>query len=120
LFRHFNFPYSLITSLTTLYKNHAIGSVADFLTTLRNLGAWHQSARTVKVETIIANEPPVDDLRQRYLRFDVACRTEKGELVNVEMSLNPGKSEKVRLEYYAARLFSEQDIHGDDQILIPA
>ncbi|MDR2731314.1 MAG: hypothetical protein LBB81_10520 [Treponema sp.] len=28
--------------------------------------------KNVSVETIIANEPPVDDLRQRYLRFDCA------------------------------------------------
>jgi hypothetical protein len=33
--------------------------------------------RTVTVETIIANEPAVDDLRQRYLRFDIACKTGK-------------------------------------------
>ena len=33
--------------------------------------------RIVAVETIIANEPPVDDVRQRYLRFDVACKTKK-------------------------------------------
>jgi predicted transposase/invertase (TIGR01784 family) len=71
--------------------------------------------RTVNVETIIANEPPVDDLRQRYLRFDVACRTEDGELVNVEMSLNPNKSERVRLEYHVAKLFVGQNIHGEDK-----
>jgi predicted transposase/invertase (TIGR01784 family) len=72
--------------------------------------------RTVTVETIIANEPPVDDLRQRYLRFDIACKTEKSELVNVEMSFNPKASEPVRLEYHAARLFTGQDIHGKDKI----
>jgi len=71
--------------------------------------------RTVAVETIIANEPPIDDLRQRYLRFDVACKTEKGELVNVEMSFNPNVSEPVRLEYYVSRLFVGQDIHGIDK-----
>ena len=71
--------------------------------------------RTVKVEAIIANEPPVDDTRQRYLRFDVACRTEKGEPVNVEMSLNPNKSERVRLEYHAAKLFVGQNIHGEEK-----
>jgi predicted transposase/invertase (TIGR01784 family) len=71
--------------------------------------------RTVKVEAIIANEPPVDDLRQRYLRFDVACVTEEGEPINVEMSLNPKESERVRLEYHAAKLFVGQDIHGDDK-----
>ena len=68
--------------------------------------------RAVSVEVIIANEPPIDDLRQRYLRFDVACKTEKGEPINVEMSFNPKASEPVRLEYHAARLFTGQDIHG--------
>jgi len=71
--------------------------------------------RTVEVETIVANEPPVDDTRQRYLRFDVACKTKKGEQVNVEMSFNPNPSEPVRLEYYAARLFVGQDMHGKDK-----
>jgi len=71
--------------------------------------------RNVKVDAIIANEPPVDDLRQRYLRFDVACVTEEGELVNVEMSFNPDPDEPVRLEYYSARLFVGQDVHGEDK-----
>jgi len=71
--------------------------------------------RTVKVEAIIANEPPIDDLRQRYIRFDVACRTEEGEPVNVEMSFNPNKDEPVRLEYYSAKLFVGQDMHGEDK-----
>jgi predicted transposase/invertase (TIGR01784 family) len=72
--------------------------------------------RVVKVETITANEPPIDDLRQRYLRFDVACKTEKDEPVNVEMSFNPRASEPVRLEYHAARLFTGQDIHGKEKM----
>ncbi|MDR2717654.1 MAG: Rpn family recombination-promoting nuclease/putative transposase [Treponema sp.] len=71
--------------------------------------------RTVAVEAIAANEPPIDDLRQRHLRFDVACKTEKGEPVNVEMSFNPRASEPVRLEYHAAKLFTGQDIHGKDK-----
>jgi hypothetical protein len=58
---------------------------------------------------------PVDDLRQRYLRFDIACKTGKGEPVNVEMSFNPDANEPVRLEYHAARLFVGQDIHGNDK-----
>jgi predicted transposase/invertase (TIGR01784 family) len=71
--------------------------------------------RTVTVDVITANEPSTDDSRQRYLRFDVACKTEKGELVNVEMSFNPKTSEQVRLEYHTARLFVGQDIHGKDK-----
>jgi len=71
--------------------------------------------RTVTVETIIANEPAIDDIRQRYLRFDIACKTGKGEPVNVEMSFNPDASEPVRLEYHAARLFAGQGLHGQDK-----
>ena len=54
--------------------------------------------RNITVETIIANEPPIDDTRQRYLRFDVACKTEKGELdwrsgmADVE---NKGRNEEI-------------------------
>jgi predicted transposase/invertase (TIGR01784 family) len=70
---------------------------------------------TVVVEAIIANEPPIDDTRQRYVRFDVACKTEEGELVNVEMAFNPIASELVRLEYHVSRLFSGQDLHGKDK-----
>jgi predicted transposase/invertase (TIGR01784 family) len=70
---------------------------------------------TVTVEAVIANEPPADDTRQRHLRFDVACKTAKGELVNVEMSFNPNAHEPVRLEYHAAKLFTGQDIHGKDK-----
>ncbi|WP_461257114.1 Rpn family recombination-promoting nuclease/putative transposase [Treponema sp. R80B11-R83G3] len=71
--------------------------------------------RNVAVETITANEPPIKDLRQKYVRFDVSCRTKECELVNVEMSFNPNADEMVRLEYYTAILFTGQDIHGDDK-----
>jgi predicted transposase/invertase (TIGR01784 family) len=68
--------------------------------------------RAVTIETIIANEPAADDIRQRHLRFDIVCKTGKGEPVNVEMAFNPKAHEPVRLEYHAARLFTGQDIHG--------
>jgi len=71
--------------------------------------------RMITVDIITANEPPTDDSRQRCLRFDVACKTEEGELVNVEMSFNPKTSEQVRLEYHTAKLFVGQDIHGKDK-----
>jgi len=71
--------------------------------------------RTVAVDTMTASEPPVEDIRQRYVRFDVACITGKGELINVEMSFHPKADEPVRLEYYAARLFAGQDLHGKEK-----
>jgi predicted transposase/invertase (TIGR01784 family) len=71
--------------------------------------------RDITVETIIANEPAINDTRERHLRFDIACKTGKGEPINVEMSFNPKAHEPVRLEYHTARLFVGQDIHGQDK-----
>jgi predicted transposase/invertase (TIGR01784 family) len=71
--------------------------------------------RTVTVDTVVANEPAIDDIRQRYLRFDIACKTGKGEPINVEMCFNPKAHEPVRLEYHTARLFLRQDIHGKNK-----
>jgi predicted transposase/invertase (TIGR01784 family) len=69
--------------------------------------------RKVTVLTLKANEPPVDNIRDRQIRFDINCKTEDGELINVEMSFNPKPFEPVRLEYHAGKLFSGQDIKGD-------
>jgi len=68
--------------------------------------------REVSVTSINTNEPPIDNLRDRQIRFDISCKTEKGELVNVEMSLNPDPFEPVRLEFHAGKLFTSQDLRG--------
>jgi predicted transposase/invertase (TIGR01784 family) len=71
--------------------------------------------RDISVIAISANEPPIDNLRDRQIRFDIACRAENGELVNVEMSLNPDPFEPVRLEFHTGKLFTGQDIRGTDK-----
>ena len=68
--------------------------------------------REVQVENINANEPAIDNLRDRQIRFDISCKAESGELINVEMSLNPKPFEPVRLEFFAGKLFIGQDIRG--------
>ena len=68
--------------------------------------------RRLVVASLTANEPAIGDLRDRSIRFDVSCKAENGELVNIEMSLNPDLFEPVRLEYYTGRLFTRQDIKG--------
>jgi hypothetical protein len=50
----------------------------------------------ISVTAISANEPPIDNLRDRQIRFDIACKAENGERINVEMSLNPDPFEPVR------------------------
>jgi len=71
--------------------------------------------RKVSVTEIIANEPPTDSVRDRQIRFDINCRAENNELINVEMSLNPDPFEPVRLEFHAGKLFTGQDIRGADK-----
>jgi predicted transposase/invertase (TIGR01784 family) len=71
--------------------------------------------RELSVITLAANEPAVDNIRERQIRFDISCRTASGEPLNVEMSLNPDKFEPVRLEYHAGKLFTAQDIRGADK-----
>jgi hypothetical protein len=67
------------------------------------------------VVSITANEPPADSIRDRQVRFDLTCKGGGGELSNVEVSLNPDKCEPVRLEFYAGKLFTSQDIRGVDK-----
>jgi predicted transposase/invertase (TIGR01784 family) len=68
--------------------------------------------RELLVDSIRANEPPVDNIQDKQIRFDISCKTGDGELVNVEMFLNSDVLEPVRLEFYAGKLFTGQDIRG--------
>ncbi|MFP3091151.1 Rpn family recombination-promoting nuclease/putative transposase, partial [Treponema sp. TIM-1] len=73
------------------------------------------TGRTLTVVSITANEPPPQSLRDRQIRFDIPCKAEDGEPVNIEMSLNPDTFELVRLEFLAGKLFTDQDIRGKDK-----
>jgi predicted transposase/invertase (TIGR01784 family) len=73
------------------------------------------TGRPLMVLSITANEPPVDSLRDRQIRFDIPCKTTDGEPINIEMSLNPNAFELVRLEFLAGKLFTGQDIRGSDK-----
>ena len=64
---------------------------------------------------ITANEPPIENLRDRQIRFDIVCKAESGEFINVEMCFNPNPYELVKLEFYASKLFIGQDIRGTDK-----
>ena len=82
----------------------AQGALSDLISSLIE--------RKISVSSIVANEPPIDDLRDRSIRFDISCKTGSGELVNIEMSLRPAACELARLEYYASKLFNRQEIRG--------
>ena len=71
--------------------------------------------RKLTVVSIVANEPPVESVNERQIRYDINCKFENGELCNIEMTLNPDACETVRLEYYSGKLFISQDIRGKDK-----
>jgi predicted transposase/invertase (TIGR01784 family) len=71
--------------------------------------------RKLTVLSIVANEPPVDDVNERQIRYDINCKFNDGELCNIEMTLNPDTYEPVRLEYYSSKLFISQDIRGKNK-----
>ncbi|MCL2154352.1 MAG: PD-(D/E)XK nuclease family transposase [Leptospirales bacterium] len=68
--------------------------------------------REITVVSIKANEPPIENIRDRQISFDINCIAKNGELINVEMSFNPGPFEPVRMEFHAGKLFTGQDIKG--------
>ncbi|MDR2803652.1 MAG: Rpn family recombination-promoting nuclease/putative transposase [Treponema sp.] len=82
----------------------SMGALAKLLTALigREIASVH----------ITTNEPAIENLRDRQVRFDMQCKLSDGDYVNVEMSMNPDKFEPVRLEFYAGKLFTGQDIRG--------
>ena len=71
--------------------------------------------RTLAVLSIVANEPSVDSVNERQIRYDINCKFDNGELCNIEMTLNPDTYEPERLEYYSCKLFVSQDIRGQLQ-----
>ena len=71
--------------------------------------------RELSILEVTANELPINDLRDRQIRFDISVRFNDGEKANVEMTLNPKKHESLRFEYYTARLFVNQDIRGQNR-----
>jgi len=83
------------------------GAISDLISTLIE--------RRVSVTSILTSEPPIEDIRDRSARFDISCKTEKDELVNIEVTIKPTACELVRLEYYGAKLFTRQDIRGVDK-----
>jgi predicted transposase/invertase (TIGR01784 family) len=83
------------------------GALADLVSAL--------IGRELSIVSINANEPPIDNLNDRQIRFDIFCKAKDGELFNVEMSMNPKPFEPVRLEFHAGKLFTGQDIRGKDK-----
>ena len=96
--RYDNIFKAVFTKDTPASKGALSGLVSDLI------------QRKVTIETIIANEPPIDMIGNKRIRFDISCKAESGEKINIEMSFNPEPDELARLEYYHARLHAGQSM----------
>ncbi|GHV91005.1 hypothetical protein AGMMS50268_15080 [Spirochaetia bacterium] len=72
-------------------------------------------ALQLELVTVTANEPPPTSLRDRQIRFDISVKLTDGQLGNVEMTTNPDTYEAQRLEFHVCKLFTTQDIRGEDK-----
>ncbi|GHV90017.1 hypothetical protein AGMMS50268_05200 [Spirochaetia bacterium] len=72
-------------------------------------------ALQLELVTVTANEPPPTSLRDRQIRFDISVKLTDGQLGNVEMTTNPDTYETQRLEFHVCKLFTTQDIRGEDK-----
>jgi hypothetical protein len=62
---------------------------------------------------ILANEPPIDDIHDRAIRFDICCSVrDTGAPIDIEMTLYPDYHEVYRLEYLAGKLLCSQHVKG--------
>jgi len=70
--------------------------------------------RELNIVSVLANEPPVTNINDRQIRYDINCRANNGELIIVEMCFSPQSYEIKRFEYYLAKLVSGQELKGGD------
>ena len=71
--------------------------------------------RDISIVEMAANELPIENLDDRGIRFDINCIADNGEPVNIEMCYCPNPYEPVRLEFHASRLFTAQNIKGEEK-----
>ena len=69
-------------------------------------------SKEIIIFSIVTNEPVIENIHDIQFRLDINCRAANGELINVEMSLNPKPLETRRMEFHVARLLTGQDIRG--------
>ena len=60
----------------------------------RNLFLSVFLGQPLKVTTISANEPPINDLQDRKIRYDINLRFESGERANLKMTKDPDPTER--------------------------
>ncbi|AEF82358.1 PD-(D/E)XK nuclease family transposase [Leadbettera azotonutricia] len=68
--------------------------------------------KDLKVITVTANEPSINDRRERQIRFDINVEFETGQHANVEITVRPNEFETLRMEYYVCKLLLTQGIKG--------
>ncbi|MDR2489875.1 MAG: Rpn family recombination-promoting nuclease/putative transposase [Spirochaetaceae bacterium] len=64
--------------------------------------------KDLQVADVTINEPPVNGIGDKQIRYDLSCVLDDGEKANVEMTLWPKVHEVNKMEYFLARLHATQ------------
>jgi predicted transposase/invertase (TIGR01784 family) len=71
--------------------------------------------RDIQVVALVENEPAVDGINDRQIRYDINCKLSNKELADIEVTIGAPSYEEFRLEYYGGKLLLAQDIKGKDR-----
>jgi predicted transposase/invertase (TIGR01784 family) len=71
------------------------------------------TGRKVVAVEIIPNEPPVEHLEEKQLRYDFICLFDDGDHATVEMVIELRPDEIYRAQYYVAKSFIAQKSKGE-------
>jgi predicted transposase/invertase (TIGR01784 family) len=64
---------------------------------------------------VVQNEPVVDSLFDKQVRFDVNCKFNDGSLAEIEVTLYPNPLNEIsRMIYYTSKLIVGQSIKNED------
>src|SRR5574344_883293 len=86
-------------ALSTQNSPESRNALTDFLTNLLD--------RKIAKLTLLPNEPPVDDDKDKQTRFDIACIFDDGKMADIEMQgRNEDTAYERRAEYLCARLLN--------------
>ncbi|BED91699.1 MAG: PD-(D/E)XK nuclease family transposase [Candidatus Improbicoccus pseudotrichonymphae] len=91
-------------SIFTMETPEAKIALMDFISTFLD--------KKVTEVKLMPNEPPIENEKDKALRFDIRCKFDDNERANIEMQLHPGDNELVRSELYLCKLHAGQPLKG--------
>jgi predicted transposase/invertase (TIGR01784 family) len=96
-----------------IFGQKDIGALADFLSSILDMP-------TEELAELYVDDPHLhrEHEQGKSAELDVMVHTKRGEIINIEIQVNPEKAIGERLAYYNSRIFSGQLKHGKGYIAL--